>query len=112
MEKLRKTIYDVLVFIASLCIAGSISVSNVKTKDASHINLTVDESSQQQEITGWAPPEHGGRRSRAQAITPRKLQSCSSARMVSGSISTASTSAPVQSRIPTPALIPILGRAP
>lgn len=53
MEKLRKTIYDVLVFIASLCIAGSISVSNVKTKDTSHINLTVDETSQQQEITGW-----------------------------------------------------------
>lgn len=53
MEKLRKTLYDVLIFIVSLCITGSISVSNVKTKDTSHINLTVDETARQQEILGW-----------------------------------------------------------
>ena len=53
MEKLRKTIYDVLVFIISLCITGSISVSNIATKDTSHVNLKIDETSQQQEIMGW-----------------------------------------------------------
>lgn len=53
MEKLRKTLYDVLIFIVSLCITGSISVSNIKTKDTSHINLTVDETARQQEILGW-----------------------------------------------------------
>ena len=52
MEKLRKTIYDVLVFIISLCITGSISVSNIATKDTSHFNLKIDETSQQQEIMG------------------------------------------------------------
>lgn len=74
MEKLRKTIYDVLVFIISLCITGSISVSNVKTKDTSHVKLTVDETSMQQEIAGWGAaaawwPQVAGASDNAEEIT-------------------------------------------
>lgn len=74
MEKLRKTIYDVLVFIISLCITGSISVSNIATKDTSHVNLKIDETSQQQEIMGWGAaaawwPQVAGASENAEAIT-------------------------------------------
>lgn len=53
MEKLRKTLYDVLVFLISLCIVGSVSVSNSNKEDASNITLTIDETELAQEITGW-----------------------------------------------------------
>ncbi len=50
-------------------------MSNIATKDTSHVNLKIDETSQQQEIMGWAQqPPHGGRRlqvrsENAEAIT-------------------------------------------
>lgn len=53
MEKLRKTLYDVLVFLISLCIVGSVSVSNIEKKDVSDITLTIDETEYDNTITGW-----------------------------------------------------------
>lgn len=54
MANIKKALYNVAVFLLSLCITGSINISNVKkTEDTKHVTLTVNEEATLQEIKGW-----------------------------------------------------------